>query len=182
MDRRLQELYHVAVTSRQAMLAAFETAMQPAQQNPMDLDTLVETVHVLKQAYKHFDELRKEVKRRIEAAERVAGIVAVKLEADPTVRTPYVTATIRVGQVANVPRHDAPEYAALMEWLGLPPEAPVRIHWPDLVDMLTERAANGQALPPGIDPESVKPKYEVRCTKKAEILEGFEHEQDHPLF
>jgi len=105
------------------------------------------------------DELRKEAKARRERlayliAYRAAQAVATNPTAETTVRGKYATGTPDVKVAAGLPKRDTPEYAKLCEWLGVSEEAQksgaIRFHFNTLMDIVSERIAAGQDVPPGI--------------------------------
>lgn len=112
------------------------------------------------------DDIRKEFKKLGETIDHMLCAVAASTK-EHKIKTPYVTASCDVKLQAPVPkRSKEPEaYEELCRALGFSEEliktGIADIRWPELTEYLSELTRQGKPLPPGIDPEKVKPLYTV---------------------
>lgn len=97
------------------------------------------------------------------------------------IRTAHVTCSPDIKMMAKIPsRHKDPEgFKKLMEFLGLDRELwdkeeedhlPIHIHYPGMIDYLSNLAAQGRPLPDGVDPGSMYPVYKTRLRPRKEIV------------
>lgn len=117
-----------------------------------------------------------------------------------SIHTDYVTATPDIKQAPNIPsqKSDPKAYKELMDYLKIDtsdwPEHPdsnkiekgdnnetiksevVKIHWPGLVNLVTERMSAGLPVPPGINISKLVPVYKLTLRKKRDVLDNVEHE------
>ena len=110
-----------------------------------------------------------------------------------SIHTDYVTATPDIKQAPNIPsqKSDPEAYKKLMDYLNIDvsnwPEHPnpeykgaksevVKIHWPGLVNLVTENLAAGRPAPPGIDISKLTPIYKLVLRKKRDILDKIDSE------
>jgi hypothetical protein len=121
----------------------------------------------LRELQRYGDDVRKEALKADELAAKVACALWLQQAlADPASASPKLEGTIAVasvksGQAANPPERGTPEWAALMDYLRVPPEARelVSVRWTSLSELLTKRAADGLPPPPGIPAERTYLRY-----------------------
>jgi len=135
-------------------------------------ETLADEAFVLRQLEELADDTRKDCRAVKETIEKCACLLWVEENmntsgrGDP-IRGDLCVATPDVKEMASLPRPKTqPEqYGALMTWLGIPlsvvAQDLVRPHWPGFTDKISELAATGQPLPPGIDPDKTYPLYKL---------------------
>lgn len=145
------------------------------------LEELADTTYALREAGELINRLRIRVEALKTEIEAKACTIAVESgEIDP-IRTEYCTATPDMKISVSVPkRRKEPEaYAELMTALGVPRELwdrgvenspAVDLHYPGLVEMVTERAAAGLPLPPGVSPDRTKTMFRLAIRRRRGIL------------
>lgn len=109
---------------------------------------------------------------------------------DRSIRTDYVTATPNIGQAPNIPKAsgdnaDPEGYKKLMDYLGIDTSKwarkedgelseVVKIHWPGIVALVTERLSAGLPCPPGIDVSKMLPVYKLTLRKRRDVLDSID--------
>lgn len=91
--------------------------------------------------------------------ETVNEIEAIPIHGKLATGTPFI------GEMHKTPKPNTPEGKALMNELGVPPgnESIFRVHWPTLVELVTERKSKGLPIPKVLaDAEATYPVYNVR--------------------
>lgn len=146
--------------------------------------TLVDMVNFLcifRETSRLSDDIRKELDGSSGLMEKICCAMYItqcsngQMRPEP-IRTGLATGTPVVRMGARLPsRRDEPEhFAALMKYLGVDDSAiatdVVRPHWPGIVASLTQLAADGKPLPPGVDTSATYPVYTVtiRCCRALE--------------
>ncbi len=123
------------------------------------------------------DHLRKETNDRRRMLDRVMCMVwTSQCEDKPDTRRSIhgalATATPKIKMSVNVPspKSDPVGFAALCTHFGLSPDAIemglMRVHWPSLVEHVSELAENGLPLPPGVRVDSLSPIYSTTLKGK----------------
>lgn len=153
MDSRLLDLYR-AVNAAHRDLVQKCVLLERHVTECGDLEELSDAAYVLREAYKHADESRKELKR---LDERVAMLFCVLWANDPnspeTVRTKWCTCTPDPKQrvLVPTPNKDPERYRAVLEWLGVPEEqiasGVLRVGWEEFGEWVTAKMRNGDPLP-----------------------------------
>lgn len=138
-----------------------------------DLKELVDYAYAFRDASKLLEDCAKEARKAQKRAADIACVLWVQASAtseqDDTVKTEYCSGTPQVKFAGRVPRPGTSEYDELLRYLGMPDDlvnsGVMRTHWPSFVDYLTRRAEEGKPLPPGVNPETTYPVYELRLRK-----------------
>lgn len=147
--------------------------------NLPDLGELADLAYVLRTAYEHADESRKEIKR-------IQGLVAklfyVLWAADPnspeTVQTKWCSCSPDPKIQAAVPSPDKePErYALVMRELGIPEDiiatGILRVGWEEFGELLTQRSREGKQMLPGIDQGKVYTEHRLSIRKRTQLPTG----------
>lgn len=145
-----------------------------------DLGELADITYALKEYAKLLEALRKTVAAETRMAERMACMLWMQGESTEPIRTDFVTASPRISISAKLPtRRKHPEdFAKLMEFLKIPREhwdvdeeesVVVDIHFKGFAAMISDRAAKGLPLPPGVDPKQTMSEYFLTCRGKKEV-------------
>lgn len=155
---------------------ALEKALETAcGNNPQEV---ADIAFALREMYDLLETTRKQTAAIGKTAQQVACLLSIASGNAGTIGTAYVAATPNVRTIPAIPkRRDRPqEFAALMDYLKIPRDlwekgdhAIVDFHWPGLVDKLTNDAANGLPLPPGIDPTKTFAEYSLRMRTRKEV-------------
>jgi len=106
-----------------------------------------------------------------------------------SIHTDYVTATPDIKQAPNIPsqKSDPEAYKKLMDYLNIDVSnwpvkedgglsEVVKIHWPGLCNLVTEKMAKGLSAPPGIDISKLTPVFKLTLRKKKDILDKTDSE------
>lgn len=142
---------------------------------------MVNFLYVFRETSRLADDIRKELDGSSGLMEKVCCAMYIarcsndQMRPEP-IRTGMATGTPSVKMGARLPsRRDEPEnFAALMKYLGVDDSAiatdVVRPHWPGIVASLTQLAAEGKPLPPGVDTNATYPVYTVslKCCRALE--------------
>ena len=142
-----------------------------------NLERLVDRCLAARHALQYLEDLRKEISLLNERAEKLACLIWVELDMTENVKTAYTLGMPKVKMMAAVPkkRTDPASFRAFMEFLKVPAELyageheAVRVHWPGMVDYISDLLENGKPLPDGIDPNKTYPVYSLTCRKRKEI-------------
>ena len=139
----------------------------------LPIEELCDAAYFIKKCGEVFKSLQIESDKFSGFAQRLACLRwMVDNDLPAKVDRPDYTATPDLKMQANIPSHSRePEaYHALLSWIGVPEHAIktelLRVHWPTLVEFLTERQADGKSLPPGVSPDKTKPQYLLRFRSK----------------
>lgn len=141
-------------------------------QGERSLEEQADAAMALDQCNKLVEDLGKELRRAKYLAERITCLICLKTNNPGPVRTPYCTASLRPKMAANVPSRDTPEYKELCDYLGIDPSAPVRLHYPTIVDMVSTAVEEGKAPPPGLG--ELRPEFHLTIRKQKEVDAGDE--------
>ncbi len=139
--------------------------------NCADPHELADIGYTLREMERLTDDIHKKLRADLETCQQVSCAIC-HASKEMTVRTPYVTASVDVKLQAKVPkRSENPEaYDALLKELGVPKHliesGLFEVRWPELCTYITERTRDEKPLPPGVDPELVKPLYRMRYLGK----------------
>jgi len=122
-----------------------------------DLEKLVDAACILRDIEKLGDDLRTESKMLAYLIAKLVCMQWAVLNTGKPIRGTLCSASPQVRQMAVVPNvnRDPDGYRRLMKFLGCPDEriddGVFHIHWPKLVDYITDRLANGLPMPEGVD-------------------------------
>lgn len=96
------------------------------------------------------------------------------------IKTDYVTATPDIKKSPNIPKKGTPEWRQLLDYLNIPdfglnekgePLEIAKIHWPALVEYLSNLEKEGRPVPPGIDVSKLTPVFKLALRKKRNVLD-----------
>lgn len=157
-----------------------------------NLEELTDIAFSIRKSLDLVEDQRKELNRFVESLEKVIGALWVQNGDSEPIRTDFVTASPRLKMVATVPsRHKDPEaYAKLMQFYNIPDHLwnvkeedhpVVSIHWPGLVDDISERTMRGLPLPDGLDPSKMITLYKVTFRQRKEITRDSLTEQTNEI-
>jgi hypothetical protein len=140
--------------------ASFEVGSLLQEQGPSALTEgeMVDVGYLFKRAGEMLDDARKECNHKKEQLGRVLAAIitrrALQDGTDAVARGELASATPDVKMRATIPRKGTSEYDALMTHFGVRREflesGALSLHWSHLSDWLTEAAARGEKVPPGI--------------------------------
>lgn len=140
-----------------------------------------DAAYAFRETHKLIDDVRKRLEDLRKLSEKMACVIAAATFDADTIRTDYCSATPDVKPIASVPsRSRQPEeYAKLMSWLGVPEglwstnddHAPIKPHWPGVMEMLDREMRAGRPLPPGIDPNKTYNEYKLVIRGKKGVSE-----------
>ena len=172
MFRKMREAHDFAV----ATIAALEQDVQATCGN--DEKELADIAYALRETRELAEDLRKRADALGRLAQSAACVLQVTVNGSAeSIKTDYCTAVLKMKTVVSIPKKDRQpeEYAALMDWLNVPRElwqnpeskySAVEFHWPGLVDLISQRQAKGERLPPGIDPNKTYVEYSLTMRGK----------------
>jgi hypothetical protein len=137
-----------------------------------DIQVLANRAYALREIAKFAKDIEKEANKAKQMSERMACLVWAQGESNEPIRTQYCTASPVVKMMAVLPKkhHDPEAYAELMDHMGVSKEAQltggVRVHWPGMLDLISERLADGKPLPPGIKSDKTYANYSLTIRGK----------------
>ena len=140
-----------------------------SQNGEIPLETIADIHLILREMSTLANDLRKETDGARDFLGRIACLLYLRESlnegsGDP-IRGELAIATPDIKQVATLPKRGTDEHAQLCHFLGINHEAVksgvVHIHWPAVVELLTETARLGKPLPPGIDPKKTYSWYRL---------------------
>lgn len=177
MSRELFEKHRLGITEVFETAYAEIYAMKLALiDNPRmcDLPELVDMGWSMKQCEGILDELRKRyVEFREKTLQQIVCLRYIDDNVNSTKAEPIhgelATGTPHIGEMHRTPKPNTPEGRALMNELGVPQgnESVFRLHWPTLVEIVTERKRKGLPIPKVLaDSEKTYPVYSVRYKVK----------------
>ena len=138
---------------------------------------IVDLIYVMRELSKVVDDLRKETDGVMHQFENVGCMISIARGDLEPIRTNLATGSPNLKMAAKIPSQtkDPENFALLMDHLGVSKEAVadkcVKPHWPGLVERMTNDAAMGKPLPPGVDPNSSYPVYSMRIRAKKSLDE-----------
>lgn len=146
---------------------------------PPDVNELADAIYALDQVEKLADSLRKEAKKVRDHLDKIMCAVCVEQELS-VVKTEHCAATPSLKMVAPLPSKskDPEHYAQLMEFFGIKRElwdtpvgvaSPVQLHYPGMVDFVSDQLVSGKPIPPGIDPNKTYPVFRVSVRKLKDV-------------
>lgn len=176
MKKRTKEIFKRVMELNNELIAlSSEINVLATQESKLEEQT--DDIAVLRKAHELLDETRKKFSR---SEEDVTKRVVLKWTMQGTgnpIRTNHVTGTPTQVRIPRLPsaKHDMDNWLLLCEDLGIPEDQAkqdsFRIHWPNFVTMLEERAAEGLPPPRGLDEGSGFTKFGIKLKKVKEILE-----------
>ena len=179
MKREAIEIFKAIKTARNSIVANL-VRLEESVNTGCDgsLLELADIAYALRDTRDMAEDIRKRCDALGKTAQNFACLGAVTLEHGGTIGTEYVAATPSVKTVVSIPsRKKEPEaFAKLMDHLKVPRElwergehAAMQPHWPGLMELVSERQANGLPMPPGIDPNKTYAEYSLRMRGRKEI-------------
>lgn len=175
---RARQMYDAVKAAHEG---AFRLMLELRQQlKGQPIGELVDLVYALDRSEKLADDLRKELKAMREQLDKVVCVMWVTADCSEPVRTKFCTGTPTMKQTAPLPnRHRNPEnFKKLMDSIGVPQElwdvndeehAAVSISWPGMLDLISNRLAQGMPVPPGVDPNATFTVYRVSLRKLRDV-------------
>ena len=173
MNQEVVEYYKV-VQQMHAELYQRSKKLVEAINTCTDLGELTDYAYALRDASKLLEDSAKDARKAQKRASDITCILWVQHSAADAsfpdkIKTEHCTGTPQVKFAGRVPRPGTPEYDELLAFMGMPEglikSGVMRTHWPSFVDYLTRLAEEGKPLPPGVDPETTYPVYELRLRK-----------------
>ena len=134
-------------------------------------EELTDIGFICKKMYEQIDDIRKEVDRLKEFAEKLACLKAVT-EEKMTLRGNLATGTPDVSMSANLPhpRKNPEAYQALCDYFGIPDGMVqndlFRFHWPSFKEFFTKLMSEGKPVPPGIELDKTHAHYKLKYREK----------------
>lgn len=182
MKPEVKELMEQTQALYASIYDALATVAQDTKEKERRKSELADTAFAMREISQLADHIRKRAEAIQALAEQLACMLALRDMDGEAIRTDYVTATPHVQQVARVPNSREPErYRLFMEHLGVPEELwhrpttdhdvlekkeIVRLHWPGVLQYLTECAEQGLPVPPGMKSDLTYAKYSLRMKRK----------------
>ena len=130
-------------------------------------EELTDIGFICKKMYEQVDDLRKEIQRLQDLAERLACLKG-EVEGKPRFAGTLATGTPSVSMSANIPhpKKNPEQYTQLCDYLGVPEQMVqwdlFRIHWPGFKEFFTAQMAAGKPVPPGVDVDKTHAHYKLR--------------------
>lgn len=121
-----------------------------------DMKELADTALALSKSAQYLDTLRKEVERAQKKAERLACLLYLESAvASGPIKTPYVTASVDSKECFSIPKKasEPEKWKAMMEFVGMNeefingPNELARVHWPGLMQQISDLQEQGRPLP-----------------------------------
>ena len=144
-----------------------------------DLVELTDYTYAFRDASKLLEDSAKDARKAQKRASDIACMLWVQQSTNgaylDNIPTEFCTGTPQVKMAGRVPRPDTAEYNELLRFLGMPEDLVnsgiMRTHWPSFVDYVTRLSEEGKPLPPGVDPKTTYPIYELRLRKTKSVDE-----------
>jgi len=139
-----------------------------------DLREIADDIYALKEVEKLLEDARKEIKGISEDLIRQGCHLYVLAGDGDPIRTEYCTASPDAKPTVKLPKKDSPEYQQLMDYFGVPKDAPFSPDWNKMIERVEADLAEGKPCPKGCDPSKmyILPKMVIR--KKRPILDDGE--------
>jgi len=177
MLKNLIQLYRTTRELHASIVSQSEAINNEA--TKADLNELADTALAMRSIAEFADEIRKRANSIKELAEKAACMVAVSMRHVGPIETEYCKATPEVKPIATLPdkRRNPEEYAALMQYYGIPELAYagdnplMQVYWPGVMERLNADLAAGKPTPPGIDPSKTTNKFTLSIRRKKGVLE-----------
>lgn len=158
----------------------FANVAQYAKTVENDPGELADTAVAIRECERMLHSLLKQVREIQNQAEAKAAL-ALTMKGEIEIKTEFTSAKVSMKQTPRVPKQsqDPEAFAKLMDWLGVPEEVyedrngqggAVHIHWPGFVEEFTRRRVNGEQLPDGVDPQSVRTIHRLSPLRKRKEL------------
>lgn len=146
------------------------------------MEEYADDAYATNEAWKLVDDMRKQLNALHGLAEKLGcALWSTQSVTGEPIRTAHCTATPKPHISAHIPKQseDPEGYAKLMQFLGVPDELwsrpsgaeTMRMHWPGMVEYLTERAEQGLPLPPGIDPQAQRTTFSLTIRARRPVDE-----------
>lgn len=135
----------------------------------------VDLSFLLREMAKMFKDLEKESRLLRENNDNIVCFKAISSQSVENIKGEIATGTPQVKTTAKLPSRsrDPEAFYQLMEDLGVPPESvaqdAVRPHYPGMLELISQRVADGKNPPRGIDPTTMHPTYTLTLRKKAGV-------------
>lgn len=177
MKPQLVEVYKALKRVHEEVFSQ-RAAIHEAMRTETDMKELADIAYATREAVKFVEEIRKDLNKINDVAQKLGTLAWTKLSPDgEPIRTDYCIGTPKVHQGASLPTKDKDfeSYEKLMNYIGIPYELyggeyeVVRPHWPGFIEWLSDRAEQGEPLPPGVDPERKYPIFKLSCRKVKEV-------------
>lgn len=171
----VRELYVAAKAAHADVYTKLQAALKDIQ-GRKNCEELADTAYALREAAELMHDLRKLMDANGEILQKAACAIYITLD-DQTepIRTDYVTAIPDMRVMAMMPKKGTPEYGMFMDSLGIPrrmwdtEERCVNLHWPGLIDYVSELAEQGKPLPFGLDPSKTFPMYRLKMRRRKDV-------------
>jgi hypothetical protein len=155
-------------------------ALRKVTSQDREIRSLTDTAYALNESLKLLESAKKEINITKDMLTKVIGALWVQVNNQEPIRTWYCTGTPRVKMAATLPsrKSDPEKYGKLMDSLNIPRELwdrpedehqIVHIHWPGMVDYVSELSAQGLPLPDGVDMSKAYPNYALTLRPRKEI-------------
>lgn len=167
MRKELIEMYQSAVQSSIDRTHKCEEINNEIQTKGSTVGELMDTVYAMQCLQKILEKERKVYSK----LEKYLAHVLDGLSREKTVRTEWVTGTIKTDSYFPIPKEGTEEFDDMCDWLGLDPRLPVRISWERLKDYSEKQLSMGNNVP--FDLAKVVKLVSVTCRAKRDLLEGF---------
>jgi len=167
MKQEFLEIYQDLVRTSIKRLEKLQALQDDVKKNGGTLGEFMDAVYALKGVQKLAEEERKAYSK----FERYLSGVLNSLSSEKTIRTEWVTGTIKTTSHVAIPREGTIEYDDLCAWVGLDPNLPVRISWEKLAEFVARKMEQG--LNPPCDLSKMVNMVSISCRGKRELLEGF---------
>lgn len=169
MDPRLVDMYRkVKATYIDAVSLLSDIAKESLSE--VSAENHADNALALNECNKLLEDLGKETRKVLRLSEKIANMICLKNGSVGPIRTKHVTASLRQKMAASVPPRDSAEYAALCEYIGVPVNDAMRIHYPTLVNMITEAIEQGRHMPAGCG--ELHPEFHLTLRKQKEVDAG----------
>lgn len=186
MKPEVLDLHRRMLSAYQEIYDLLATVAQDTKENERRKTELADTAFAMREIATLADQVRKRAAAIQDIAENIACALAIRDQDDEPIRTEFVVASPHIKQAARVPNARDPErYRLFMSHLGVPEELwnrvttnddvedkkeIVRLHWPGVLQYLSEAAERGEPVPPGMKSDLTYPVYSLRMRAKKRSL------------
>lgn len=140
----------------------------------------VDLLYVIRETSKLLNDLRKESDGVENVMINITCLLYLTKSDDKPIRGKLATGSPNVSMIAKIPnmKRDPEEFAALMEYFGIPrgpiEEGILKPYWPGLCEHISRCAEEGKPTPPGVSKDSQYPLYKMSIRHKRDLLEIFD--------
>lgn len=187
MKQSAQNLFRLAQTAHEEIYK-LQTILQQEVSKCNSLTELADYAFAIDRSHELIEDCKKQLwKFREEINKKVCTLYMEQYINNPSkagpIKTDHVTATPDIKTAPKIPKAGSPEWKQLIDFLNIPdfgmseksngekPLEVVRLHWPDLIEHLTNLDSQGKPPPPGINPASKTLVYKLTLRKKKEVLD-----------